>query len=664
MLEDIKFQSYCWSLGTTSFRVNNLNFKIERQLQILKELWNENPNVRWNGNNSIQEEYYNKMLQKNFITGEANNKPKDARQKTSGLVQIGVIDDNRHITEIGEKIIDIVEKENFKSDNIFNINKDSYLYLKQLLKLQITDNGINVKPFAVLLYFLSELGYLKKDEFTYILPLCTNREYIDIMLENIKMYRNNKKTIEDILQDKMENMSNYKAAIEFIKENGINSIEEFYLIDMGRKGTKYVKPMYKFYNELYEISQRNFDEEALDTIIKFIKKQTKKNSKVAKYWKEYLRYSSKMLTEEYLEDIKEIPLFNFKNKTEYTIEFFKVMHTAKWKATLKDYADLNKRYISLSDIVIFEDDKIELDVFPKYFFLNISKEIVNTEILDKDEYNNFISTDIELNKIYECLNVNVDEILHQIQADYPDRVVNKDSIKTFIEDEKLRRFNELIDNKFNENQLVQLFTYIENNDRSAINEYVDWNSDVPTIFEYILGITWYRFSNRSGNILEYMKLSLDANLLPKTHAAGGTADIVYEYNKTNNYPEHKVLLEATLTESTSQRKNEMEPVSRHLMREIQENDNNNTYAVFVANILQEEVLSDFRSRKNYQFRGKNSVKSGLKIISLSIRDIIKLINIKIQYSKLYKIFDEAYKDTNINDLEWYEKLVKNKINNL
>ena len=664
MLEDIKFQSYCWSLGTTSFRVKDLNFKIEKQLQILKALWNENQNVRWNGNNSIQEEYYNKMLQKNFITGEANNKPKDARQKTSGLVQIGVIDDNRHITEIGEKIIDIVEQENFKSDNIFNINKDSYLYLKQLLKLQITDNGINVKPFAVLLYFLSELGYLTKDEFTYILPLCTNREYIDIMLENIKKYRNNQKTIEDIIQNKMENMSNYKAAIDFIKGNGVNSIDEFSIIDMGRKGTKYVEPMYNFFEALYRISKKDFDEEACDTIINFIKEQTKKNSKVAKYWKDYLRYSSKMLTEEYLEDIKEIPLFNFKNKTEYTIEFFKVMHTAKWKATLEDYADLNKRYISLSDIVIFEDDKIELDVFPKYFFLNISKEIVNTEILDKDKYNNFISTDIELNKIYECLNVNVDEIIYQIQADYPDRVVNKDSIKTFIEDEKLRRFNELIDNKFNENQLVQLFTYIENNDRSAINEYVDWNSDVPTIFEYILGITWYRVSNRSGNILEYMKLSLDANLLPKTHAAGGTADIVYEYNKTNDYPEHKVLLEATLTESTSQRKNEMEPVSRHLMREIQENDNDDTYAVFVANILQEEVLSDFRSRKNYQFRSKNSVKSGLKIISLSIRDIIKLINIKIQYSKLYKIFDEAYKDTNINDLEWYEKLVKNKINNL
>lgn len=664
MLDDIKFQSYCWSLGTTSFRVKDLNFKIEKQLQILDELWNESPNEQWTGNNKIQEEYYNKMLSKEFITGEANNKPKDARQKTSGLVQMGVIDDNRHITEIGNKIIAIVESENFKDDNIFNINKDSYLYLKQLLKLQITDNGINVKPFAVLLYFLAELQYLSKDEFTYVLPLATSSEYIDLMLENIKMLRNSQKTIEDIIQNKMENMSNYKAAIQFIKENGINNIEEFAIIDMGRKGTKYVKPMYDFFEKLYAISQRTFDEEALNIIVAFIKEQTKKNSKVAKYWKEYFKYSTRILTEEYLEEIKKIPLFNFKDKTEYAVEFFKIMHTAKWKATLEDYADLNKRYISLSDVVIFEDDRIELDLFPKYFFLNISKEIVNTEILNKDKYEEFISKDIEFNKIYNCLDINVDDVIIQIQTDYPNKLVNRNSIKTFIEDEKLRRFNELIDNKFSEKQLIELFKNIENNDRNAINDYIDWNSDIPTIFEYILGITWYRFSSKSGNILEYMKLSLDANLLPKTHAAGGTADIVYEYNKTDTYPEHKVLLEATLTESTSQRKNEMEPVSRHLMREIQENDNDNTYAVFVANILQEEVLSDFRSRKSYQFRGNNSVKTGLKIISLSIQDIIKLINVKVQYSMLFEIFENAYGDTEINDLEWYEKLIKNKVNNL
>ena len=239
MIDDIKFQSYCWSLGTTSFRVKDLNFKIERQLQILNELWSENSNEVWNGNDNLQEKYYDKMLEKGFITGEANNKAKDARQKTSGLVQIGVIDDSRHITEIGQKIIEIIEKENFEDNNIFSINKDSYLYLKQLLKLQITDNGLSIKPFLVLLYYLAELKYLSKDEFTYILPLCTDEHYIDILLEDIKEYRNNKKSIEQVILSKMETMTNYKAAIEFIIENGINNLEDFYLIDMGRKGKKY-----------------------------------------------------------------------------------------------------------------------------------------------------------------------------------------------------------------------------------------------------------------------------------------------------------------------------------------------------------------------------------------------------------------------------------------
>lgn len=35
-----------------------------------------------------------------------------------------------------------------------------------------------------------------------------------------------------------------------------------------------------------------------------------------------------------------------------------------------------------------------------------------------------------------------------------------------------------------------------------------------------------------------MKLSLEANLLPKSHAAGGVADIIYEYEKCSDYPKH------------------------------------------------------------------------------------------------------------------------------
>ena len=61
-----------------------------------------------------------------------------------------------------------------------------------------------------------------------------------------------------------------------------------------------------------------------------------------------------------------------------------------------------------------------------------------------------------------------------------------------------------------------------------------------------------------------MNLSLEADLLPKTHAGGGEADIVWKYEMTYEYPKHTLLIEATLADGQNQRRMEMVPVSRHL----------------------------------------------------------------------------------------------------
>lgn len=65
-----------------------------------------------------------------------------------------------------------------------------------------------------------------------------------------------------------------------------------------------------------------------------------------------------------------------------------------------------------------------------------------------------------------------------------------------------------------------------------------------------------------------MLFACDANLLPKTHAAGGEVDIVYEYCATEAYPEHTLLLVVTLADSTNQRRMEIKFVSRHLGRHL------------------------------------------------------------------------------------------------
>ena len=223
----------------------------------------------------------------------------------------------------------------------------------------------------------------------------------------------------------------------------------------------------------------------------------------------------------------------------------------------------------------------------------------------------------------------------------------------------------MIEKRFKKENLIELFRNIENDNRKEVEEYLDCEATIPTILEYVLAIAWYRISDKQGNILDFMKLSLDANLLPKNHAGGGTADIIYHYYRNEIYDEHDLLLEATLTDSTSQRKAEMEPVSRHLIRNKQEYDNETSYAVFVANILNEEVLSDFRGRRTHWYKGKNDeAKQGLKIIPLSINDIIKILEKNLNYKQLYELFENAYNDTKTNDLEWYDILIKEPIKNI
>lgn len=88
------YKSYCWSLGTTSFRMVEFNRKIEQQLGLLKEFWDipRNSNKTWVANEEIQTAYYVFIKERGFIEDkEAPRKAKDARQKTSGLVDLGLM---------------------------------------------------------------------------------------------------------------------------------------------------------------------------------------------------------------------------------------------------------------------------------------------------------------------------------------------------------------------------------------------------------------------------------------------------------------------------------------------------------------------------------------------------------------------------------------------
>lgn len=654
------FKSYSWSIGTTSFRTSQLNYKIERQLQLLKEFWNLNSNLSWNP--LTQEKYYKFLKENNFIYGEAPRPDKDAREKTSGLVNIGVITEDRKLTVVGNKIESLLYKQMTKN-NIFMISEDSYYYLLQMLKLQIIDGEIKIRPFIALIYMIEKLGYLSYDEFTYLLPLCKNKYDVKKMVENIKANRIGL-DIDEIIKMKIFEMNNYLEAWNIFRQDYPVSEETFEKIGINRKSRLYDRPYNNVYHTLVDLVfhlRHNTFEERLEKYKELYNCCQSISGNTRNLWISYLFFGYRInnLDEEFDNKFRNLDISIVKNIIDFKQEFFTTLHLFKWKVNLKEYFDLNKRYFSLTDIIKFEDDKIELDMLPKYYFEKIIDDVLDEKLLDIDEYKNVFYNNIPLEKISNSYTLNINDVVKNINNSLGINLTIN-TVNDYVENEKLKAFNKLIDDKFSNDKLIMLLDNIKNRNDDLINEYVTDNATVPTIFEYILGITWYRISNKKGNILDYMNLSLDADLLPKTHAGGGMADIVYKYDE-DGYPKHDLLIEATLSESTGQRSMEMEPVSRHLGENIKLTNNENDYALFVAPVLEERIIMDFRNRKTYCYpKGNGDYTNGLKIIPINI-DILKILLINnVKYDYIYSWFDKAYKSLE-PDPVWFEKEILEKV---
>lgn len=67
-------------------------------------------------------------------------------------------------------------------------------------------------------------------------------------------------------------------------------------------------------------------------------------------------------------------------------------------------------------------------------------------------------------------------------------VTNKEMAQKGIKDERYTRFNKLIDDKFDKNTIVRLLDDFESRNDDEIRSIVTDNADIPTIFEYVLGI--------------------------------------------------------------------------------------------------------------------------------------------------------------------------------
>ena len=309
---------------------------------------------------------------------------------------------------------------------------------------------------------------------------------------------------EDVIYKKLISMENYQDAKKALLDNEVTE-DLICSVGMNRKSKTYDKIFF----ELYQLLKAIFIDKNNQDYLKTFENIGKITGKSSIHWKNLLFKTNK---KESIKKNKEksinedCPFKVCKNEKDFKKVFFKYFHTFKAMATLEDYFDLNRRYLALTETFIFEDNIIKLDVFPKYYFKECISALIDEAFVEAKN----LKENIEIDKISDSLKVDLNRIYSDISKDLNVKINNPNEASKYIQDERYKRFNELIKTKFTDEILLNLLEYFEKREDKEIEKLVTDEATIPTIFEYILGIIWYKVSERQGNILEFMKLSLEA----------------------------------------------------------------------------------------------------------------------------------------------------------
>ena len=494
----------------------------------------------------------------------------------------------------------------------------------------------------------------------YLFPLCINKETTEFIENKLSKFRGKNVNIGEIVTEIFMQQQNYKDALDyFIAEESVTE-ETFCKIGLNRKSKDYDRAYFPLYNAIKKVYFD--DDKSPNAIMELYEASGIGNVKT--HWRKFLfkTSSSTSIKKSPLEQLRTTNMFtNLEDEKVFKTVFFKTMHMVKVERTLEDYFDLNRRYLKISDTLLFADEQVKFDVIPKYYFSLLSDEFYNLAFVKSDKLADLQS----LEEISPLLKLDKEKLLKVINKDNKTSFTQISDIKNFVADERTKRFNKLIDERFSDSQLIYILQLISKRSDKEIQELVTDDADIPTIFEYILGIVWYKISERKGDILSFMNLSLEADLLPKTHAGGGEADLVFQYEAENDYPKHSLLIEATLADSTNQRRMEMEPVSRHLGEYMLTHKGLESYCVFITNFLHMNVISDFRNRRKMEYYGgKNGdeVINGMMITPLENELLVAILKNGVKYSQLYKVFHEI-QESPLAPKEWYGEL-KEKISSI
>ena len=676
------------NLGDTSFRRKNLLDDYKIMLQGITEQLEE-----WGTNNSSQMTFYQYVAKSGLIDDtfygdyyffisdkfkesifekykdkryENNKTVKDykslleyfiseqkkrGRTYTNALVKIGLVDEKRKITAVGEALLDGDTKQD-DIEKLFNLSADNIIFLRQLLKLKVYESeGENyIYPFRMGIYLLNKFDDIPQKEFCTILSLIragkTDEEYRET-LDKYKLVKSKNMSFSEYVSRYIQEET---SEIKFEEKYRISK-EKFEKYFLNRKS----KDKIEDYFEFYEISLDFFENRNFETY-KRLEKISKKGSIKKAFGYNKVPFKFCKTLKKFFEENKET-IFEAENTEEFNKLFYELFRDSKNYDLIFEYNDMTIRTFNLSGLISFENGLVNLSY--KWLSKNIFSEIIGMKKLSNEVVKDNFHKNISFSEIFDLSEERIESFIEKLRKE--NNIPKEISIFEHFSDKIDKDFEKKLEKRFSNDKVCSILNLFKNreNDEKISKEVTD-NAKIPTIFEYMLAIAWHRISNKEFNLKKSLKLSLDGDGFPLSHAPGGDGDIIAEYS------EFDVMLEATLMDRNTQKRGELEPVIRHTANLTIKNmeENKKTYTFFVANELDANVINIFRATSQIQLQStqnREKYTNGIKIYSLTIDKIIYLLENNINYKYFLNRVFENYSKIEFIGNNWCEDTWNNSV---
>lgn len=584
---------------------------------------------------------------------------KRARHYTSTLVKLGLSTAERTITEAGYAYLNgLIVRDGL--EELLPLDNINIVLLRQLAKLKIFSTSNEGKrqyyaPFNMALVLLLSEETVDKNTFDFIVQRLTpysSDEIKDTICQGAISFAELKKQIDCIdiiLPKELEG----KKDIEY---------KDFKNIFKGSKNNDQIsKIYYTFYCAL-----KNFRENKNEKT--YIDLQNSLNEKINKAFgggkavfatgSKNKRYS----LEQFWDQNQNHPLLA---SDDYICAFYTAYIESKQIDGIKEYSDTTTRLLSATGLFQFQNlpELSYREILSMIFDIDQLREGIFGEITE-DDYtsyeiieNCYLGKSTSLGSILNYSDEDISFITNTIEKFLG--VGTTEEAKGILNARKSANFIAHINKKYPKEKIMELLPLFSNRKNDGrIKVEVNDAADVPTIYEYIIGIAWYYISNREFDLYNSLNLTLNADFEPVLHAGGGTGDIIIHYD------EIAVMLEVTLMNKYAQKRGEWEPVLRHSLNLKAQNEPKETITFFIADELDYNTINIWRAvaAVSLESTQAHTKVNGVVIMPFTNKEILLFLKRNIYYQEIIKVVKNSFATVpKITDTAWQDKIMSDLI---